>query len=130
MVVANEIGIPYLWVDKYCIDQSNANEKHSLIRQMDKIYRGAELTIIATAGQDAELGLPGVSGLARPPQRFLTIGGQRYSVFPDLTERVRKSRWSTRGWTYQEGLLSRRRLVFTRVSGLLSMHGDASLGGT
>jgi len=113
MVVANEIGIPYLWVDKYCIDQSNTDEKHSLIRQMDKIYRGAELTIVATAGQDAELGLPGVSGLARPPQRFLTIGGQRYSVFPDLTERVRKSRWSTRGWTYQEGLLSRRRLVFT-----------------
>ncbi|KAK3364305.1 hypothetical protein B0T25DRAFT_445723, partial [Lasiosphaeria hispida] len=72
------------------------------IRHMDKIYDGAIITIIATAGGDADLGFPGVSGATRPRQRFITIGGRRFSVLPDLTEEVRKSTWSTRGWTYQD----------------------------
>jgi hypothetical protein len=31
------IGMRYLWVDRYCIDQENTNEKHSLIQNMDAI---------------------------------------------------------------------------------------------
>lgn len=36
------------------------------------------------------------------------------STLPDPRHAIRHSAWSTRGWTYQEGALSRRRLVFTR----------------
>lgn len=112
MVVAKKIGISYLWVDRYCIDQADAAEKHRLIRHMDQIYNGAAITIIDASGHDAHSGLRGVSR-DRQRQGSITIGGCRFLVFPDSTEEVRKSSWSTGAWTYQEGLLSRRRLVFT-----------------
>jgi len=112
IVVATKVGIPYLWVDKYCIDQANAVEKHNVIRNMDSIYSGAALTIVAAAGDDSNFGLPGVSRL-RYAQESIILGGRRFLVFPDSTEEVRRSIWATRAWTYQEGLLSKRRLVFT-----------------
>ena len=51
----------YIWIDKICIDQESSTERYKQIMQMDKIYAGAELTIIAAAGNDEEFGLPGVS---------------------------------------------------------------------
>lgn len=36
------------------------------------------------------------------------------STMPDPHDSITKSTWSTRGWTFQEGVLSRRRLVFTK----------------
>ncbi|KAK3302124.1 heterokaryon incompatibility protein-domain-containing protein [Chaetomium strumarium] len=113
MIVAREIGIPYLWVDQYCINQADTVEKHHLIRHMDRIYSGATLTIVAAAGDDARYGLPGVSRDRRHQQASIVLGGRRLLAFPDATQDVRRSKWSTRAWTYQEGLLSRRRLVFT-----------------
>lgn len=114
LIVCRQLGIQYLWVDKYCIDQTDATEKHQLIRQMDRIYNGATLAIIAAAGDDAEYGLPGVSGVLRKYQPWLHIGGIRFLAFSDSTDEIRCSKWASRAWTYQEGLLSRRRLVFTQ----------------
>ena len=112
--VAHELEIGYVWVDKYCLDQSDKPEKQKLIRQMDQIYHDATITIIAAAGNDAEYGLPGVSNVSRNEQMSIDIGNRKYLVFPDSTREVRQSIWATRAWTYQEALLSRRRLVFTR----------------
>jgi hypothetical protein len=39
MTVTLKIGLRYLWVDRYCIDQSNAEEKHDIIRNMDAICK-------------------------------------------------------------------------------------------
>jgi hypothetical protein len=57
--VALQLGIPYLWVDRYCISQQNAVEQHHLIANMDIIYRGASLTIIAASGQGHTMVFPG-----------------------------------------------------------------------
>lgn len=34
-------GFHYIWVDRYCIDQENEEEKHTQISNMDMIYEGA-----------------------------------------------------------------------------------------
>jgi hypothetical protein len=73
MYVAINLDIPFLWVDRYCIDQANSEEKHDLIRNMDRIYEGAEITIIAATGDDPHHGLPGVRGTPRTPQPTLRV---------------------------------------------------------
>jgi len=105
----------YLWVDRLCIDQDNPEEKHYLISKMGLIYEGAELTIIAADGMDSNCGLPGVGNTTREIQPKARVNGlMLVSSLPDPRNRIRNSIWSTRGWTYQEGVLSRRRLVFTK----------------
>lgn len=112
--VTQALGFQYLWVDKFCIDQDDADAKHDQIEQMQDIYGRAELTIVAAAGVDATYGLPGVGQRARIPQSVAKLGGVRIiSTMKDPHLAIRSSRWASRGWTFQEAELSRRRLVFT-----------------
>lgn len=46
------LNLRYLWVDKYCINQTDAKEKHDQIRHMDLVYANAQATIIAAASAD------------------------------------------------------------------------------
>jgi hypothetical protein len=112
--VTKALGYRFLWVDKFCIDQDASDLKHDQIRQMDAIYSNSELTIISAAGVDETYGLPGVSARSRSRQLIAKLHGA--TVF--LTSRdphnvILQSHWSTRGWTFQEAILGRRRLVFT-----------------
>lgn len=112
--VTKSLGYRYLWIDKLCIDQQNDTEKHQQIQQMDAIYEKAQLTIIAAAGDDENHGLPGVTS-ERPlwPEKIPVGGDLGITWTPkDPHDAIRKSVWSTRGWTFQEAVLSRRRLVF------------------
>ncbi|KAK4163956.1 heterokaryon incompatibility protein-domain-containing protein [Cladorrhinum sp. PSN259] len=110
-----QLGFRFLWVDRYCIRQDRLREKHEQIQRMGDIYEHAVLTIIAAAGNCSSYGLPGVRNTPRsalPPQ--ITVG---YHVLvaasTDIGHELERSKWNTRGWTYQEALLSRRCLVFT-----------------
>ncbi|RYP41416.1 hypothetical protein DL767_001054 [Monosporascus sp. MG133] len=80
---------------------------------MGAIYEQAELTIIAAAGIDENHGLPGVGRTPRSSQWIAQLHGADVMWTPDPHYSIRSSKWSTRGWTFQEGLLSRRRLAFT-----------------
>jgi hypothetical protein len=112
--VTLNLGFQYLWVDRYCINQSDDTDKHNQIRQMDLIYMNAQVTIIAAAGVDPHYGLPGVNGTLRKQQPFLKIGRHILAwTLPHPAVSVGQSKWATRGWTYQEGILSKRRLIFT-----------------
>lgn len=113
MTITRKLGYEYLWVDQLCIDQNDPN-KIALIRQMDRIYHNAEVTIIAAAGTNADYGIPGAGSIPRQAQRCAKIGRhlpieKKRAWSSDLEGSV----WNTRGWTYQEKLLSRRCLVFT-----------------
>ncbi|KAK7963919.1 hypothetical protein PG988_010893 [Apiospora saccharicola] len=112
--VAKALGFRYLWIDKFCIDQNDAALKHDQIQQMGSIYQNSALTIICAAGMDETYGLPGVGRRARAQQPVVKY--QDLTVFwhaKDPQTSIASSHWSTRGWTFQEALLSRRRLVFT-----------------
>lgn len=113
--VSSFLGFRYLWIDRYCIPQDDEEAKTFFIRNMDKIYSESALTIIASASERPSEGLAGVGvdrtdlpGSCRMGDLSLT------QIFTNLADEVEKSRWNTRGWTYQEAFLSNRRLVFTK----------------
>jgi len=133
IAVTLALGFQYLRVDRYvkfsalamckevpnlgqqCIDQAS-DSKHFQISQMDRIYSGAELGIVVAAGDNANYGLPGVSSRLRQKQAKASLPSQGISllqVYPTTNKKLAVSVWASRGWTLQEGYLSRRRLIFT-----------------
>jgi hypothetical protein len=112
------LGERYIWIDSICIDQDNIEDKHTLIGCMNRIYESACLTIVAAGGEDANAGLPGLSPASRVPERETNILPKSGTIRivlsrPGLVTLVEKTRWNTRGWTYQEHVLSECCLFFT-----------------
>ncbi|KAK2602174.1 hypothetical protein N8I77_008727 [Diaporthe amygdali] len=108
------LGFQFLWVDKCCIDQRNQATKHQQIFHMDAVYRYASLTIIAAAGTDEGAGLPGVTQDRSASQTSIqTDEVSIVSTLPSPVHQIVESKWASRAWTFQEAILSRRRLVFT-----------------
>jgi hypothetical protein len=118
-----------------CIIQDSEIDKMHFVPRMNFIYGCAVLTIINATGDSALSGLPGV----RPGTRFQeevpfameeyydrdgsgatdTDGSNRMWLMqthePVRTQNqiLGDSRWFTRGWTFQEAILSQRWLIFT-----------------
>lgn len=114
--VTKDLGYRYLWVDRYCIDQRDQLDRLHQIAHMDAIYRGSDLTIICAAGSNEDFGLPGIGTTKRKKQPIVELESCTIiGTGPDPVWQTRQSRWASRGWTFQEGLLSRRRLIFTET---------------
>lgn len=117
MAVTMELQYRYLWVDRYCINQQDEVEKAAQLAQMDMIYEIASVTIVAAAGMDDQHGIPGAGTqpvVPRISQDTAKVGPYIFvSLQPDVSTAVKDSIWATRGWTYQEAILSTRALVFT-----------------
>ncbi|KAK0647070.1 heterokaryon incompatibility protein-domain-containing protein, partial [Cercophora newfieldiana] len=86
MTLVREMGYRYLWVDSLCIVQDDGNAKHEAIRSMDLIYSKA----------------------------YATLGDLCIHTPPPLVFCIDLSPWNTRAWTFQEKLLSRRCLYFSK----------------
>jgi hypothetical protein len=113
IVVARQLGLQYLWVDRYCI-ATEPEEKYTQIRHMSEVYGAAYITIIALEGISCESGLPGVSmplqriNIRRKIEASMLVGGKVL----DPIQGSNKTTWKTRAWTLQEAAMSRRRLGF------------------
>ncbi|KAF4945825.1 hypothetical protein FGADI_11644 [Fusarium gaditjirri] len=98
-----------------CINQ-NGPDKKKQIQMMDEIYSKADFTIIDATGTDCTYGLAGVTPSRRTdqPQGYAQVNGVNliYLGTPPA-DKIRASRWASRGWTYQEGALSYKRIFFT-----------------
>jgi heterokaryon incompatibility protein (HET) len=113
IAVVQKLGFRFLWVDRFYINQNDAQEVLHQVAQMDIIYRHVEFTIIAACGSDPNHGLPGVGSRSRPFKKEKVLGSWIFSEISTLPRKaVGSSCWNSRGWTYQEALFSRRRLVF------------------
>ena len=81
------------------------------------------LTIVAASGPDANGGLAGISTVTRlSRQRIERVRDVKYvNLLPSLQHTLEySSKWSTRAWTYQEHILSRRLVVITEYQAYLS----------
>jgi hypothetical protein len=101
IAVCGDLDERYLWVDALCINQGNESDSRHQIGQMDRIYSFAVATLVAACDQEAAEGLPGIrscsSVCSKSPPADILDG----------------TLWSSRGWAYQEFVLSRRLLLFT-----------------
>ena len=122
--VVRMLGERYLWVDTLCIIQDSEDDLGAQIPLVGYIYAKSLVTIVAASGEHNDVGLLGINGWQRPTssgrtqQPPMTESAEirteeprpvQFGVLPHLKDTV----WETRGWTYQEKLLSRRCLVFT-----------------
>ena len=112
------LGKKYLWVDRYCIDQKDELVKASQINNMSTIFSRSWATMVSL-GTDANTNLPGVT---TPRQKFEVVRTAQCDILgqtspPEVC--VRSSAWNTRGWTFQEAVLSRRLLLFAASEVLL-----------
>ncbi|KAF7540697.1 hypothetical protein G7054_g1204 [Neopestalotiopsis clavispora] len=112
------LSIKYLWVDLYCINQDDVQQKAAEINAMGYIYNHAQITLVDGSGEtstDANAGLlpENMTSDLGAKQRIETISNKSYiTSLPALSRRLLLSQWQTRSWTYQEGALSRRVAIF------------------
>lgn len=109
------LGLRYLWVDSLCIVQDSQADLQDQFPKMGQIFGNALLTIVAADGDDASTGLFKNSNTASRVGRQCVRYSKDLRLLispPDLDTVLEATRWATRGWTFQEALLSKRLLVF------------------
>lgn len=114
-----DFGEAYLWIDALCIVQDDKDHQRFQISQMDKVYASAVVTLVSAvmtmSPAGACEGLPSyrANGYGRR-QITSTIRDLHLAVpYESIHSLLESCRWYTRGWTYQECLLSGRVLFFT-----------------
>lgn len=110
------LGERYLWVDFICIPQNDPQERQRQIQQMDLIYNHAYLTIIAACGSNAGFGLPGIrKGSRSSPRESGNLGSIELIAEPEdtIADHLPSTTYESRGWTFQERMLSLRCLFVT-----------------
>jgi len=80
---------------------------------MHTIYSQAYLTIVVASGEDCEAGIPGIQVRNNVRHTSLVNGLDIATSFLPIERELSASKWSSRAWTLQEFVLSRRCLVFT-----------------
>jgi hypothetical protein len=116
IVLCRDLGEHRLWVDRLCIVQDEPVTKELQINAMHTIYGMAAFTIVAAVDRAKATGLPGVQG--RPRTSFLDNDTRLFNaegshVDLNFFVTVDKSAWNTRGWTFQERVLSTRCIYIT-----------------
>ena len=112
--VVKALNHRYIWTDYLCISTTNPEERIRDIERMGTIYRRAYATIINISPENATEGIPGVNLTNRNCwQRSEQVGDlELVTSLPSLELAVKRSAWGNRGWTFQEGLMSIRCIIF------------------
>jgi heterokaryon incompatibility protein (HET) len=116
----------YLWVDTLCIVQDDKPAMAQQLQMMASIFAHAELVIVAADGEDSEYGLRGIQELPDSiprnlEQTIIPFGKEKFvtRIFHKSNDRYfdkQPKKYFRRGWTFQEYMYARRRLVFEKES--------------
>lgn len=109
--LTSAIGERYLWVDALCIVQGHSAETANQLNLMGAFYASALVTIVVADG-DSAAGIPGLKGVSnsRRAKQPLIPFGRETLVCPEFE--IHLGEYKKRGWTYQEYIMSPRRLIF------------------
>lgn len=114
MYLTSIMGERYLWADSLCITHQDPNIMTEQLNFMGGIYAGALVTIVSLDG-DAIHGIPGLKGVSRARkanQAVVAFGDEKIVAFdPSSLSNLEGSRYFDRAWTYQEFLLSSRKIL-------------------
>lgn len=125
---AAKFGIRYVWIDSLCIIQDNADDWNQESGKMGSYYQFATFTLMSTFSPRDTASFDGYSpptlpSMARLPY-FDKTGVQSgyFYVYPRTSRSLLAKQWTghmttsgllTRGWIFQEWLLSRRIVCLT-----------------
>jgi hypothetical protein len=109
-----QLGEQYLWVDALCIVKDDAASKHHQLELMAQIYNCAVATFIACSGNDASCPLITADAVEITTLNHTPYGPSRPLSYDraNIYWDIAKTYHYRRGWTFQERLLSRRRIYF------------------
>ncbi|MCJ1244821.1 hypothetical protein MMC30_002021 [Trapelia coarctata] len=114
-----ELRINHLWIDRLCVEQEDPVQKKANIAAIGEIYGAAFATIVLAVPSEAHYlgltlpGLPGLSAQRIPFRHVEKIGKPKIATtLPSLEMTIGTSKWSSRAWTFQEGLLSSSCIIF------------------
>lgn len=103
-----------LWVDALCINQSDIPERNNQIKQMSKVYKQAQQTLVwlgreSTTTQDAFQFLLSLPALPKPISRHHTHLAElsKFCTGFRAVLRLLHREWWRRLWTLQETVLAR-----------------------
>lgn len=118
IAAVKSIGENYLWVDSVCIAQADAIDKEFIIPRMGSIFNNAWLTMIAADGEDAHAGLGRLVGTPSLPEFPTRLGHDDdqatiIKARDDLGSILRRAKWQSRGWTFQEAERSSAYIICT-----------------
>ena len=114
--LVRSLGISFLWVDRFCIVQDDGVAKQCQLNAMGSVYANAHFTLVAAQNDDVTQGLYGIEdNKLDTTDRSLSKASADFTdteILLDHAMHLMRSKWYSRGWTLQEYLLSKRRVVF------------------
>ncbi|KAF3803342.1 hypothetical protein GCG54_00013452 [Colletotrichum gloeosporioides] len=111
--LARVLGFQYLWIDALCIIQGDADDWAFESRRMEQIDGNANLTLVAARSADSRLGFSIPKTKQAQQHRPLPLSSSSSEVlYSSPHRRQTKGLSSTRGWCYQEEVLSKRMIIF------------------
>lgn len=119
MKVTSALSERYLWADSLCIPYQDLKATAEQLSLMGSIYAGAIVTVVSLSG-DAMDGLPGIEGVSTPRKTNQTVvefGEEQivsHKPWVDPDQEWNSHSYFDRAWTFQEYLLSSRKILFFR----------------